>query len=36
MENIEFKDISWTKKEFNKLLKVGDIIYVKKIGDKNL
>ena len=32
---IEFKDISWTKKEFNKLLKVGDIIYVKKISDKN-
>ncbi len=30
---IEFKDISWTKKEFNKLLKLGDIIYVKKIGD---
>ena len=32
---IEFKDISWTKKEFNQLLKVGDIIYVKKISDKN-
>ena len=32
---ILFKDISWTKKEFNKLLKVGDIIYVKKIKDKN-
>jgi penicillin-binding protein 1A len=32
---IEFKDISWTKKEFDKLLKVGDIIYVKKISDKN-
>jgi len=31
---IEFKDISWTKKEFNKLLKIGDIIYVKKIKDK--
>ena len=31
---IEFKDISWTKKEFGKLLKVGDIIYVKKIKDK--
>jgi penicillin-binding protein 1A len=28
---IEYKDISWTKKEFNKLLKIGDIIYVKKI-----
>jgi penicillin-binding protein 1A len=32
---IEFKDISWTKKEFDQLLKVGDIIYVKKINDKN-
>ena len=32
---IEFKDISWTKKEFNQLLKVGDIIYVKKIKDNN-
>jgi len=32
---IEFKDISWTKKEFNQLLKRGDIIYVKKIkGNK--
>ena len=31
---IEFKDISWTKKEFNQLLKVGDIIYVKKISEK--
>ena len=28
---IEFKDISWTKKEFSQLLKVGDIVYVKKI-----
>jgi len=31
---IEFKDISWTKKDFDQLLKVGDIIYVKKIEDK--
>ena len=31
---IEFKDISWTKKEFSKLLKSGDIIYVKKIREK--
>ncbi len=31
---IEYKDISWTKKEFNKLLKIGDIIYVKQIKDK--
>ena len=28
---IEYKDISWTKKEFNKLLNIGDIIYVKNI-----
>ena len=32
---IEYKDISWTKKEFNKLLKIGDIIYVKKIEGSN-
>ncbi len=31
---IEYKDISWTKKEFKDLLKPGDIIYVKKIKDK--
>ncbi len=31
---IEYKDISWTKKEFNKLLKPGDIIYVKNIKDQ--
>ena len=30
---IEYKAISWTKKEFEKLLKPGDIIYVKKIKD---
>ena len=28
---IEYKDISWTKKEFIKLLKEGDIIYVKAL-----
>ena len=28
---IEYKDISWTKKEFNQLLNIGDIIYVKNI-----
>jgi penicillin-binding protein 1A len=33
--SIEFKDISWTKKEFDQLLKIGDIIYVKKIKDNN-
>ena len=27
---IEYQSISWTKKEFNKLLKPGDIIYVEK------
>ena len=32
---IEFKDISWTKKEFRKLLKIGDIIYVEKIEGNN-
>ena len=32
---IEFKDISWTKKEFNQILKIGDIIYVKKIKGNN-
>ncbi|MDC3166852.1 PBP1A family penicillin-binding protein [Candidatus Pelagibacter sp.] len=31
---IEYKDISWTKKQFKNLLKPGDIIYVKKISHK--
>ncbi len=30
---IEFQDISWTKKEFNQLLKRGDVIYVKHIKE---
>ena len=30
---IDYNDISWTKKEFNDLLKVGDIIYVKNINE---
>ena len=30
---IEYKNISWTKKEFNELLKLGDIIYVKNIKE---
>ena len=30
---IEYKDISWTKKEFNELLKTGDIIYAEKIKE---
>ena len=29
---IEYKDITWTKKEFQDLLNKGDIIYVKKIN----
>jgi penicillin-binding protein 1A len=32
---IEFQDISWTKKEFDKLLKRGDIVYVKNIEGNN-
>ncbi len=31
---IEYKDISWTKKEFDELFEVGDVIYVSKIKDK--
>ena len=30
---IKYNEISWTKKEFENLLKVGDLIYVKKIKD---
>ena len=30
---IEYSDISWTKKEFDELLKENDIVYVKKIKD---
>ena len=30
---IEFKDISWTKKDFKDLLQKGDIIYVKKLNE---
>ena len=29
---IEFKNISWTKKEFDKLFRIGDIIYVEQIN----
>ena len=32
---INFNDIDWTRKEFKKLLKKDDIIYVKKISDGN-
>ena len=28
---IDYKEISWTKKDFNELFKIGDIIYVKNI-----
>ncbi len=28
---IDYKDISWTNKDFNELLKVGDVIYVQNI-----
>ncbi len=31
--SIKYNDISWTKKEFEELLRVGDIIYTKKIGE---
>ena len=30
---IEYQDVSWTKKELDKLFKVGDIVYVNKIKD---
>ena len=32
---IQYKDITWTKKEFNEILKTGDIVYVKKIKNNN-
>ena len=31
---INYKEITWTKKDFEDLLKKGDVIYVKKIKDK--
>ena len=30
---IEYQDITWTRKEFNEILKKGDVIYVKKISE---
>tara|TARA_B100000686_G_scaffold311534_1_gene355310 strand:- start:14 stop:2353 length:2340 start_codon:yes stop_codon:yes gene_type:complete len=30
---IKYEDASWTKKELNKILKIGDVIYVKNIKD---
>ena len=32
---IKYSEISWTKKEFSELFKIGDIIYVKKTKGKN-
>ena len=32
---INYENINWTKKEFDELFKVGDVIYVKKIKDDN-
>ena len=31
---IDYSDVSWTKKEFSDLLKVGDVIHVKKIVER--
>ena len=31
---IKYENISWIKKEFNKILKVGDVIYVENLDDK--
>ena len=31
---IRYNDITWIKKEFDELFKIGDVIYVKKIKDK--
>ena len=30
---INYENISWVKKEFNEILKIGDVIYVEKISD---
>ena len=32
---INYNDINWTRKNFKKLFKIGDIIYVKRISDSN-
>ena len=32
---INYNDIDWTRKDFKKLFKIGDIIYVKRISDSN-
>jgi len=33
--SIKYEDVSWTKKEFDQLFNIGDVIYVEKIKDKN-
>ena len=32
---IKYENLNWTRKNINELFKVGDLIHVKKIGDKN-
>ena len=32
---IKYENLNWTRKNINELFKVGDLIYVKKISDKN-
>ncbi len=32
---IKYEDINWTRKNLNKLLKIGDVIYVKEINEGN-
>ncbi len=32
---INYNDIDWTRKDFKKLFKIGDVIYVKRISDSN-
>ena len=32
---IKYENISWTKKEFNELFEIGDIIYVENLNDNN-
>ncbi len=32
---IDFKNISWTKKDFDQILSPGDIVYVKQLSDNN-
>ena len=32
---VKYKEISWTKKDFKDLLKIGDIVYVKKVNNNS-